>query len=60
MTTTQHLARTDAASDHARRLHIHVAGHGLFVVMRGNHEVFSGTFAQCYDYVNAARQGLMC
>jgi hypothetical protein len=64
MTTTQQVTRRDARSDHARGLHIHVAGRGLFVVMRGRHEVFSGTFAQCYDYVNGAlpgpREGLTC
>jgi hypothetical protein len=64
MTTTQQGTRRDAPSDDAPGLHIHVAGRGVFVVMRGAREVFSGTFAQCYDYVNLAlqgpREGLMC
>jgi hypothetical protein len=60
MTTTRQLTRTDAPSDSARGLKIHVAGGGLFVVTRGVREVFWGTFEQCYDYVNAARLGLTC
>jgi hypothetical protein len=64
MTTTQQITRRDAPNEHARGLHIHVAGRGLFIVMQGPREVFSGTFAQCYDYVNRALQGprlgLMC
>jgi hypothetical protein len=64
MTTTHQLTRTDALSHDAHRLRIHVAGRGLFVVMRGSREVLRGTFEQCYDYVSVAlngpRQGLTC
>jgi hypothetical protein len=64
MTPTHQLTRTDAPRDHGRGLTIHVAGRGVFVVMRGSREVLRGTFEQCYDYVSAAlegpRQGLTC
>jgi hypothetical protein len=60
MTTTHQLIRTDAPSDRAHGLTIHVAGRGLFVVMRGSHELRRGTFEQCYDYVSAVRQALAC
>jgi hypothetical protein len=58
--TTNQLTRPDASSDRVRDLTIRVAGRGLFVVMRGSRELLRGTFEQCYDYVNAARLGLMC
>jgi hypothetical protein len=57
MTATHQLTQTAAPKNRARRLTIHVAGLGLFVVMRGSLELFCGTFEQCYDYVNEALQG---
>jgi hypothetical protein len=60
MTTADQLTRTGASTNEARDLTIHVAGRGLFLVMRGGHELLRGTFQQCYDYINAAQQGLTC
>jgi hypothetical protein len=60
MAVTRQLSRPDPPGDRTRSLKIHVAGRGVFVVTQGSREVFRGTFEQCYDYVNAARQGLQC
>jgi hypothetical protein len=60
MTPTDQLTRTHAPTDRVRGLTIHVAGRGVFVVMRGSRELLRGTFEQCYNYVNAARHGLTC
>jgi len=61
MTITRQLAQINTPrQEDARAMTIRVAGRGVFVVLRGNRELFRGTFEQCYDYVNAARQGLTC
>jgi hypothetical protein len=64
MTTTHQLTRTDARRERLSGLTIHVAGPGVFVVIRGSRELHRGTFEQCYDYVSAAlegpRKGLTC
>jgi hypothetical protein len=60
MTTTNQPTGTRAPSDKARGMTIHVGGRGLFLVMRGRHELLRGTFEQCYDYINSVHQGLPC
>jgi hypothetical protein len=54
------MLRLESAVEDARGLTIHVAGRGLFVVMYGKREMFRGTFAKCYDYVNALHLGPRC
>jgi hypothetical protein len=60
MTSTQQIAPIDATDDRTRDMTIHVAGRGLFLVMRNNREIFRGTFEQCYDCVSSGGRGLTC
>jgi hypothetical protein len=60
MTSTQQIALIDATDDRTRGMTIHVAGAGLFVVIRDSSEIFRGTFEQCYDYVSSGGRGPAC